>query len=43
MNGLMTYAGLTKEEREKLGEFWGFDWGEEDTGLDEYFKFNPAQ
>lgn len=38
VNTLMKTLGYEKNIREKLGEFWGVDWGEEDLVSDCYFE-----
>jgi len=38
VNSLLKYAGVDENQREEKGEFSGIDWGEEDEGLESYFK-----
>lgn len=38
VNTLMKTLGYEKNVREKLGEFWGVDWGEEDLVDERYFE-----
>ncbi|MBB4285686.1 hypothetical protein [Roseospira goensis] len=38
VNSLLKACGLSQAERQKAGEFSGFDWGEEDTIPARYFQ-----
>ena len=38
VNTLFKVLGLTKRQRQKYGEFWGMDWGEEDPIPESLFR-----
>ena len=37
MNSMLERVGIPKSERDRLGEFFGVDWGEEDLIPSQYF------
>ena len=38
VNGLLKSVGISREDRVRLGEFWGIDWAEESNVFDKYFE-----
>jgi hypothetical protein len=38
VNGILKAAGIADEERERIGEFSGIDWGEESDNLEDSFR-----
>ena len=37
VNSMLERVGIPKSERDRLGEFFGVDWGEEDLSPSQYF------